>query len=312
MNAQKITVRISKATGKPVRTYRKPTVEAMPEPEEVVAMLLPPPIQVAEPESEVESESESEESESEESESEDEEEEIQEEIQEAVAVVLNPIAEAVVVREPENQAEEIAMMEAEDINRAVSQKELEKAKIQERMDALSREIEINIQKQRVIQEEHKELQKRLCAEWKEMENLTKPKALLVKPAPIVSGGAMKASGGGRKVAETAKKTGEAKARKEDGYKRPITYGHSYLPDEIELTLTLRGETVDVVFEKGESHLADKYHATFADGEEKEFATLNRVSKALAVKVGIAEPNAWTAFKTKEGGKSICRIDLNPL
>ena len=69
MNAQQ-TIKISKATGLPVRIYnRKPKVVAdrsFTEAEEVVAMLLPPPIQVAEPESEVEVESE--ESESEESE----------------------------------------------------------------------------------------------------------------------------------------------------------------------------------------------------------------------------------------------------
>ena len=291
MNAQQ-TTKISKATGLPVRIYnRKPKVVV--ETEVNAVLLSPTPLQIAEPESDVsdyDSDSDSEsDSESDISDSDDEE----EDIKEAVAVVLNPIAEAVIVIEPENQAE-IAMMEAEDINRAVSQK----AKIQERMDALEREIEINIQKYRVNQAEHTELQKRLSAEWREMENLTKPKALLVKLAPIVSGGA---TGGERKV-----------GRKEDGYKRPITYGHSYLPDKIELTLTLRGETVDVVYEKGDSHLADKYHATFSDGEEKEFATLNRVSKALAVKVGIAEPNAWTTFKTKEGRKSIFRIDLNPL
>lgn len=303
MNAQQ-TIKISKTTGLPVRNYnRKPKFVVENEVEEAVAVLLSPtPLQVAEPESDVSDDESDSESDSDGSFTDSDDED--EDIKEAVAVVLNPIAEAVVVREPENQAE-IAMMEAEDINRAVSQK----AKIQERMDALEREIEICIQKQEEQRVIHRELQIRLCSSWREMENLMKPKALLVKPAPIVSGGA---TGGGRKVAETAKKTGEAKSRKEDGYKRPITYGHSYLPDEIELTLTLRGETVDVVYEKGDSHLADKYHATFADGEEKEFATLNRVSKALAVKVGIAEPNAWTAFKTKEGRKSICRIDLNPL
>ena len=102
-------------------------------------------------------------------------------------------------------------------------------------------------------------------------------------------------------------------RKSKTYIRPLDYGHRYLNDRDQLTTTLRGQSVDVLYRKGSIPKEDRYIAIFTgDTQASEFKTLNQVAVALAARVAINGPNAWTAFKRVRADgahESIDRLDL---
>ena len=137
-----------------------------------------------------------------------------------------------------------------------------------------------------------------------MDDITNEKT--VKKAPKVGTGK-------KRNVPSVKKSGVAKPRKEDGWRRPVDYGHRYLPNDTILVCEMKGQRVSVSFEKSEiSHYHDIYHATFnEDNEERQFTTLNAVSRELAKMAQTHAPNAWLAFKTQDD-QSILRLDIQPL
>lgn len=102
-------------------------------------------------------------------------------------------------------------------------------------------------------------------------------------------------------------------RKRRSYIRPLDYGHRYLQDQDQLTTSLRGLTVDVLYRKGPTVKEDRYIAVFAGSDRaEEFNSLNKIAAELARRVTINGPNAWTAFKrVKPNGEleSIERLDI---
>lgn len=102
-------------------------------------------------------------------------------------------------------------------------------------------------------------------------------------------------------------------RKRRSYIRPLDYGHRYLQDQDQLTTSLRGLTVDVLYRKGPTVKEDRYVAVFAGSDRaEEFNSLNKIAAELARRVTINGPNAWTAFKrVKPNGEleSIERLDI---
>lgn len=102
-------------------------------------------------------------------------------------------------------------------------------------------------------------------------------------------------------------------RRAKSYARPLDYGHRYLQDCDQLTSTLRGITVDVLYRKGASAKDDRYIAVFnGTNDTFVFNSLNKVAAELARRVEINGPNAWTAFKrVKPNGEleSIERLDI---
>jgi uncharacterized protein YifE (UPF0438 family) len=102
-------------------------------------------------------------------------------------------------------------------------------------------------------------------------------------------------------------------RKRKVYFRPLDYGHRYLQDQDQLTSTLRGQTVDVLYRKGSTAKEDRYLAVFAGNTHAtEFKSLNQVAAELARRVEINGPNAWSSFKrVKPNGEleSIERLDI---
>ena len=102
-------------------------------------------------------------------------------------------------------------------------------------------------------------------------------------------------------------------RKKRSYIRPLDYGHRYLQDQDQLTTSLRGLTVDVLYRKGPTVKEDRYVAVFAGSDRaEEFNSLNKIAAELARRVTINGPNAWTAFKrVKPNGEleSIERLDI---
>ena len=102
-------------------------------------------------------------------------------------------------------------------------------------------------------------------------------------------------------------------RKQKSYSRPLDYGHRYLQDQDQLTTTLRGQTVDVLYRKGASAKDDRYIAVFAGTNDTiQYKSLNQVAAELARRVTINGPNAWASFKrVKPNGQleSIERLDI---